>query len=188
MNQVIDKSYSRANFVLESNIQHAFSIKEFRSYTTFLPLTGVAAGGVFGIDLATAGTDEPVLFTIDFEGLSSSNFGLAEIILPDNYVDGSSISLWVRGKTTSVPEVDAGIDAQIYKSDGDGTLGSDLVTGAEVPLTNVLKSCGFGINGTSLSRGDKLQIALSLRVNDTGGNGSLLGFIYFAALYFDIRA
>lgn len=91
------------------------------------------------------------------------------IALPENYVDGSDITLRVRVKTSPVATATATIDA-IVKALSDATLGSDIcATAAQSCNSASYANFDFTITGTSLVAGSILNIVLVAAADDTGG-------------------
>jgi hypothetical protein len=88
--------------------------------------------------------------------------------LPDNYVNGDTVTVRVRAKVSATRFVSQTVDV-ICKLAGD-TFGSDICETAAQTLTTSYANYDFVITPTGLVAGDVLWIEVYLATNDTGGS------------------
>lgn len=99
---------------------------------------------------------------------SASETAHIQIVIPQNYVAATDVTLRVRAKVSAVPTVGATIDA-VVKEFADGALGSDICATDAITLTDAYANCDFTITGTDLVAGDIVDVVLTGAADDTGG-------------------
>ncbi len=141
--------------------------------TATLALLGNAAGtpaGAFGLTAGVHGTNTPKLVGESASGNSKTNSCRKVIPLPPEYVDGETATLRVHARITADCNTAQTLDAQVFESDKEASLGSDLVAEAANSLTTSWADYDFELTAGALSAGDPLDVELTGLANDTGGS------------------
>lgn len=154
------------------------SLQDFKLPATLLQLAATASAGILALVSGTHGSASPSLLTEDADAASKTDSARMEYVIPWNYKAGSTITLRVRAKTSSAPNVAATIDALVYKSDLAAGISADLCATDAIAVTSTIGNKDFTITPTGLEPGDKLDVLLTFVVNDTGGSGAITGSIY----------
>lgn len=124
----------------------------------------------------SAGTGRLRLDTENANNNAKTGTVRARIVLPQNYEDGTDITLQVRASTNgSAVGVSAVVDASVYRSNDQDGVGSDLVSTAAQTLTNdgSNQEASFTVGGGTLNAGDVLDVYLTVTVDDTGGSANV---------------
>lgn len=121
-------------------------------------------------DLGLADAAGSVLLTGAINGGAVDQKAGVEITLPNDYKEGSNLTLRLRAKRSGAAAVSTTIDATAKARDGDGALGSDIVATAaqNVTGTDAYANYDFTITGASLARGQTLHLVVALLGDDTG--------------------
>lgn len=139
---------------------------------TAMDATGAA--GKFKIVDGGQGTGGRTLVSENANNNTKTDKCVTVFQLPLEYVAGSAITLRVRAKFTqggNAP-VTKTIDAECYKLDQDGAVGSDLCATAVQTLTSAFASYDFTITPTGLVAGDRFQIYLVGAISEAGAGGN----------------
>lgn len=177
---------------LEQRTIQAFALPLSSAYTwdaiqTRLP--GTPASDDLGFVNGTWGTDAKTIQTGDVKASNTTRYAGFEIQVPHNYDDGQTIQLRVRaGMKTTVSDGTATVDVEVYKSDGDGLVGSDLCsTSAQSINSLTIADKDFTITASSVDPGDKLFVRVAVAVNDAATATAVIGLITNVDLLCDTR-
>ena len=156
---------------------------------TFLAATG--ANDDLGLTTGTAGTDVPTLITRDMKAIGAVTNAKAAIVfpLPPEYVTAETVRLRITaGMLTTVADFSATIDCSVYRADGEGASGSDLVQTAAQNCNSLTKDeFDFECDASSLSPGDELLVIVNLAVRDNATGTVVQGEISRVAMLLDIQ-
>lgn len=136
---------------------------------TLLQLAATAASGVWGIAAGTHGSASATLIGEAANGNSKTSVGRFTYVVPSSYTAGTNLTVRIRTKVTATASTSSTIDVTLFASDKEGGVGSDLCATAAQAVTNAYANKDFTITGTTLSPGDRLDIAVTSVNNDTGG-------------------
>lgn len=141
------------------------------------PLTpGTPSAGDFAIVLGGWGAGTAVL-----EGEAANNNTKTSTMtttwaVPQNFEKSTytgaakALSLVIPARVSVGAATSATLDVQVYKSDADGTVGSDLYTGAALDINSTSwANQTFSLVATNLEPGDELIVIVRAIVNDAGG-------------------
>lgn len=111
--------------------------------------------------------------------------GLTQFMLPQGYAypggidpdagetaSESNIILNIRARVSASAATSQQIDAQVYVSDTEGGVGSDIVSTSAQNLTTSWATYSFTCDGTTLLIGSTLNAYVRTVVNDSGGSGT----------------
>jgi hypothetical protein len=152
-------------------------------------LPGTAANDDMGLITGTPGTDAPTLQGVDFGGTTTDEKAAFTFVLPPEYVAGESITLRVRAAMlTTVSDGTATVDAEVFKENGDGGVGSDICATAAQSINSLTPANkDFTITPTGLVAGDVLQVRLSFVGSDTGNVGVMIPEISKVSMLLDVK-
>ncbi len=89
---------------------------------------------------------------------------------------------------TTVADVAATLDVEALESDGDGGVGSDLVTTVAQDINSLtLSDNDFTIDASALAPGDMLDVRIAVTVNDAASATAVIAAIGAVSLLCDIR-
>lgn len=146
------------------------------AFQTNLPTT--AASDDLGLIIGTFGTDAVVVQSSDGKATTITQYGRFSFRLPDNYVDGGTISVCAHaGMKTTISDTTATIDFQAYqKNDATGLVGSDLVTTSATTINSLTAAAKeFVITPTSIVNGDELDIRVTIAITDGATATAVIG-------------
>lgn len=142
-----------------------------------LPTT--ASGDDLAIKAGSWGSEAPTIQTADQKNNTSltSTYGLWEFNVPQNYKDGGSFVIRVRGgMITTVASTAATVDLTVYKADDDGGVSADLCQTSASTINSLTKAnVDFNVLASSLDPGDRLFARLDIAINDTGTGTDVIG-------------
>ena len=145
------------------------------------PLPSTAAnddlGFAFGAGISASVT--PVIETGDIKASSSTRKCAVPIILPANYETGKALTLklYAAAKTT-VADTSMTLDAEVFKSDQDGTSNADIIATAAQSINSLTHAeLSFTITPTGLAAGDNLWALLSIAYVDSATATAVIGQI-----------
>lgn len=156
---------------------------------TSLPVSA-AANDDLGLINGTFGTHSLVLRTGDLKAAGSTSRKIRfETPVPPNYDDGQTIQLRVRcGMETTIADVTASVDLEVYKPYGDGAVGSDLCSTAATACNSLtIADKDFVIDASGVDPSDRLQCVLTFLVNDGATATAVQGVVTHVALLCDTR-
>lgn len=147
-------------------------------------LPTAAANDDMGLITGTPGTDAPTLQGVDFGGTTSDEKASFEIILPQNYVAGQSVTLRAHaGMLTTVSDGTATLDVEAWEAAATGAVGTDICATAAQSINSLtFANKDFTITPTGLVAGDKIIVRLSFAASDTGNAGVMIPEITSLAL------
>jgi hypothetical protein len=142
-------------------------------------LPAAAADDDMGLVTGTPGTDDLTLQGVDFGATSSDEKCAFQWRLPIEYQAGQSVRLRVHaGILTTVADGALTLDVECWRSDGEGSVGSDLYAGSAADINDTTTADqDFTIDAATLSPGDLLIFRLSFAGSDTGNAGVMIPLI-----------
>lgn len=153
---------------------------------------GASAGtpsGAFGLTYGTHGSAGPKILSEAASGNTKTNKMRRTFMLPPEYVAGQTVVLRVRcAETVAAAAVSTTIDAEVFKLDKDGGIGSDICATSLADVDGATAANkDFTITPTGLVPGDVLDIELTGVVTDTGETNGTVLEIYATELHLDIK-
>lgn len=155
---------------------------------TLLP--GTSSSDDLGFTTGTPGTNAPYITTGDVKALGAISRKLAfELRVPDNYEAGETFQVRMRaGMLTTIADVTATIDLNVYKPDGAGAVGSDLCSTAAQSMNSLTASDkDFTVTAGALNPGEKLICVATIATNDAATATAVIANIYSISRRCDTR-
>lgn len=130
-------------------------------------------------DLALAGTAAVYLTSGDVMNSSVTRRARVITAIPSQYVDGDPIRVTVYAKILdAAAAASATVDVEAYIEDDTGTATSDICTQvAQSCNSTTVAGYNFTLNPATAVAGKRLNIRLSLIIDDTGGGDACTGAI-----------
>lgn len=158
------------------------------AFGTNLPAT--PATDDLGLIGGTFGTNAPSIQTGDLKAAgATTRYARCVVRVPAEFVTGQTVSIRTHaGMKTTAADVSATVDFEMYRSDKEDGVGSDLVTTAATDINSTTEvDAGFAVNSSTILPGDYLDIRMAVAVNDGATATAVIGFIGSVALLFDIK-
>lgn len=156
--------------------------------TTLLP--SAAANDDLGLVGGNWGTDSPLLNAGDLKAAgATTRYARLQLTVPANYQDAETIQLRFRcAVETTVADTSCTIDCSVYKGDGTGAVGSDLVTTAAQSINSLTPAnVDFVIDSSAVDPGDLLDLRIAIACNDAATGTAVTPTIYSITLLCDTR-
>lgn len=161
----------------------------WRTWDTMLVLPAAAAADDLGSVPGTFGTNVITLQAGDVKATSSTRYAITQIALPENYEDGQTVTLRIRGgMETTVSDTSCVVDAVVYEVGTDGTPSSDICATAAQSINSLTEADkDFTITPTDLVAGDVLEIRIAVTWVDSSTVTTVTPVIYKVTLLYDAR-
>jgi hypothetical protein len=186
-------SVARSSLELEPLEAYAIPWTAWRTWNaveTNLPAAGAADD--LGLVAAAWGVNgSPSLQTADANNNDAVTpyYARAMIEIPAEYDDGKTVGFrFHAGMLTTIADVSAILDLDVYESNKATGISSQLVTTTEQSINSLtLADYEFILLSTGLVSGDILDVRVVIKIRDNTATGVTKGIIGYAALLCDIR-
>lgn len=182
---------ARTNLTQENLARHKIPFVDWRVWDamqTNLPGTGATD------DLAfiggTLGTASPTIQTGDVKAAGAvTRYARCTFNVPHEYVAGETITVRAHaGMKTTVADVSATVDFQVYLSDDEEGIGADLCTTAAQSINSLTDAnFDFQITATSVEPGDTLDIRMAVATNDAASATAVIGQVGSVEVLLDVK-
>jgi len=152
-------------------------------------LPGTAASDDLALTGGTFGSASPSLQTGDVKTTTVTMRARCQISLPHTYVAGETVTLRLRaGMLTTVCDGAGTIDAEVYRSNDEAGIGSDLCTTSATTIKSLtLANKDFTITPATLAPGDTLDIRVTIAIADTATATAVIGILGAGELLLDMK-
>lgn len=165
------------------------TLRVWDALASLLPATPISDD--LGLVTGTFGTGVPTVQTYDMKALGTSTLrARTTIVLPPEYEDGTNVVIRLRGGAlTTVAGTSMTIDAELFRYGADGLVsGADLVTTAAQTINSLsMADKDFTVTGSTLVKGDRLDLRLTLVAVDAATLTVVKGQITAVSALMDIR-
>lgn len=180
----------RSELQQDTNKEFAIPLTDLRVWdalTSLLPAS--SANDDLGLSSGTFGTDAPKVTTGDVKAAGCTRYARCLVPIPIEYDDGQTLTLRVSaGMETTVADGSANLDAEIYKHDREGSIGSDICNTAQQNMNDTaFADFDFEITPTGLVGGDILDIRLKIAIVDSSTGTAVIGTIGAIELLADVK-
>lgn len=150
------------------------SVKVWDAPTTNLP--AVAATDDAALVVGTPGTHAPTIQGLDPGGATIASKFTFEFVLPPEYVASAPAAIRVKGKTTtSAADNACTIDFNVYRDQGDGTVGADIMASGPFSINNITAvQSDMTITASTLLPGDKIIVVGTIDGVDAGNAAAIV--------------
>lgn len=173
--------FGRTSLTQESLLAHAIPLTTLRVHdapATNLPSTG--ATDDLGLYTGAMGTAPPTVQTGDLKAAgATTRYARFQVALPAEYVAGSACRFKLNaGMKTTISDGTATIDMEVYPSDGDGTMGSDVCATSATTINDLTAADKtFVMTATSLTPGMLLDCRIAIAINDGATLTAVIGVL-----------
>ncbi len=153
-------------------------------------LPGTAATDDLALIGGTFGTASPTIQTGDLKAAgSTSRYARCTFQLPNCYVLGQSVTVRAHaGMKTTVADTAATVDFEVYRSNDEEGIGSDLCATAATTINSLTDANkDFTVTPATLNPGDTLDIRMTVLVNDAATATAVIGQIGSVELLLDVK-
>jgi len=175
----------------ESNVIFPVPLTSLRVWDAFATnLPGTAATDDLALIGGTFATAPPTVSAGDLKAAgATTRYARLLIQLPECYDAGETVTLSISaGLVTTVADVSCTIDAQVYKIDKVGGIGSDICATAAIDINSlVFANRAFTITPSGLAAGDVLDVRIAIACNDGATATAVTPTIGSIDLLCDIR-
>lgn len=180
---------TRANHVQDSAVEFPVLLTDGRVHDSGAHLPTTAASDDLGIGVGTIGTGEFYLTTSDAKATTVTQNARYQMQVPYDYDAGETFQLIVNaGMNTTVSDGTATVDLEVYKSDLDGTVGSDLCATAAQSINSLTAADKtFTVTAASLNPGDLLDVRVTIAITDSATGTAVIGRVNSIRRVLDCR-
>lgn len=153
-------------------------------------LPGTSSSDDLALIGGTFGTASPTIQSSDLKNAGSTTLrARCTIALPHEYVAAQTVKIRAHaGMKTTVASSAATIDFEVYRSDDEEGIGSDLCTTAPQSINSLADAnLDFTITAATLNPGDTLDIRMTMVVNDSGTGTAVIGQVGRVELLIDTK-
>jgi hypothetical protein len=164
------------------------SLRVHDALATNLP--GTAADDDLALVGGTFGSASPKVSSGDVKAAGCTRYARFQFQLPAEYDAGQTVTLRASaGMTTTPADGSATLDFEVYKSDREAGIGSDLCgTAAQSINSTAWADKSFTITPTGLTAGDVLDVRMTITVVDTATGTAVIADVGAIEMLIDIRA
>lgn len=158
--------------------------------STLLPAT--SATDDLGLTIGTFGSAATRIGTSDLKAAgSTTRYARCFVRVPEDF-EGNSTTLTLRayaGMVTTIADVAATIDFEVWRIDRDGTLGAADVCATSAQSINSLTVAAkdFDLTNATLLPGDTLDVRMTIVVNDAATATAVIAAVWDVLLLADLR-
>lgn len=191
VNGQIQPPLSRTSIVQQNNERFKIQPTDWRIWNAMqTPLTGTANTDDLALIGGTFGTGSPSIQTGDLKAAgSTTRYARCTFQLPPEYVAGQSVTIRAHaGMLTTVASSAATIDFELYLSDDEAGIGSDLVADSAQSINSLTPAdIDFDVTAATLGPGDTLDIRMAVLVNDAATVTAVIGIVGSVELLLDTQ-
>lgn len=186
-----DAAIARTKLALDSLAIFPVDLAVLRVHDAFqTTLPGTSAADDLGVYGGTFGTSSPSIKTYDVKALGALSIRARWVQeLPAEYEAAATVNIRCRGgMVTTIADVSCTVDIEAYRLDEDGAVGSDLCAIAAQSINSLAKANkDFTITATTLGPSDRLDVRVTVAVNDAATATAVIAELSRIALMCDIR-
>jgi hypothetical protein len=183
--------YTRSSLTQEDNARFKLLPTNWRVWDAMQTnLPGTAATDDLAIVGGTFGTGSPAIQTGDLKAAgSTTRYARCSFALPHTYVAGQSVTIRAHaGMVTTVASSAATVDFEVYRSDDEAGIGSDICATSAQSINSLTDAnFDFTITPTTLNPGDTLDIRMAVLVNDAATATAVIGSIGSVEILLDVK-
>ena len=184
-------SIGRAKLVQDDLVKYAVPWEAFRvwdAYATNLP--GTSATDDLGLIQGTFGTASPSIQTFDVKAAGTSTlYARFCFVLPAEYQAGETVQIRAHaGMLTTVSDGAATVDFEVYESNKEAGIGSDLCTTSATSIKSLtLADKDFTLTSAALAPGDILDCRMTIVIVDAATPTAVKGIVGAVQFLLDVK-
>lgn len=180
---------TRALHTQDSAVEFPLLLTDGRVHDSGAMLPTTAASDDLGIGVGTLGTQDFYLTTSDAKATTVTQYARFQVQVPYDYDAGETVQIVVNGEMdTTVSDTTATVDLEVYKSDLDGTVGTDICATAAQSINSLTAADKtFTVTSASLNPGDLLDVRVTIAITDSATGTAVIGRVNSMRLVIDCR-
>lgn len=182
---------TRLQMTLESGTRHKIPLVNWRVWDAMATnLPGTAASDDLALVHGTFGTNSPTIQTGDLKNAgATTRYARCTVALPHEYVAAQTVKIRAHaGMNTTVASSAATVDFEVYRSDDEAGIGTDICATAAQSINSLTgANVDFTITAATLNPGDTIDIRMAVVVNDSGTGTAVIGQIGSVELLLDAK-
>lgn len=184
-------AYVRTDLTQEDNVRVKIQPTDWRVWDALATnLPGTSATDDLALVGGTFGTASPSIQTSDLKAAgSTTRYARCLFQLPYSYVAGQSVTIRAHaGMITTVADNAATVDFEVYRSDDEAGIGSDICATAAQSINSLTDANkDFTITATTLNPGDTLDIRMAVLVNDAATVTAVIAVVGSVEVLLDVK-
>lgn len=182
---------TRSDLTINSNQVYLIPWEAWRVWDAFgtnLPAT--AASDDLALVGGTFGTNSPSIQAGDLKAAGATTRRARAVFrVPLEFETGGTVTIRTHaGMKTTIADGSCTIDFEMYRSDKEDGVGSDLVSTVATTINSLTEADkDFAVNSSTILPGDLLDIRLTIICTDTATVTAVIPFVGNVALLLDIK-
>jgi hypothetical protein len=173
------QSIVRSDLLQENLVVHAVpwvDLRTFDAYGTNLPAT--PGSDDLGLSGGTHGSATPMVISTTSSGTTITQKLRFEFVLPPSYVPAGRVYIRLHSRVQVTAQVSATVDVSAYESDSEAGVSADLcITPAMTINSATWADKDFILTATALTVGSRLDVLVTVALDDTGGANACIANI-----------
>jgi hypothetical protein len=182
---------TRAGLATDNQQLHAIPWEAWKIWNNFVaPLTATANTDDLALVGGTLGTNAPSIQAGDLKAAgATTRYARCSVMIPYNFVTGGTVQIRAHaGMKTTAADTTCVLDFELYRSDQEDGVGSDLVTTSAVDINNTTEiDADFTVDATTLLPGDIVDIRMAITCTDGATGTNVIPFVGLTALLLDVK-
>lgn len=176
-NVLTNKEWTRADHVQDSNVEFPVLLTDGRVHDSGAHLPTTAASDDLAIGVGTLGTQDFYLTSSDGKATTITQYARYQVQVPYVFDAGETLQFVVNAEMdTTVSDGTATVDLEVYKSDLDGTVGSDLCATSAQSINSLTPADKtFAVTSAGLNPGDLLDVRVTIAITDSATGTAVIG-------------
>ena len=173
------QSILRTDLLQENLVVHSVPWAHMRTFDAYAtPLAAAPDVDDLGLSGGTHGTATPMLISTTSSGTTITQKVRFEYTMPAHYIPAGRVYIRLHSRVQVAAAVSATVDVIAYESNKEAGVSADLcITGATTINSDVWADKDFILTSTALTVGDRLDILVTVALDDTGGANACIANI-----------
>jgi hypothetical protein len=169
----------RSDMLQENLVVNAVPWSSFRRFDVHGDnLPEGATSDDLGLLAGAAGSASPMLVSTTASGTTITQKCRFEFVLPAEYIAAGRVYIRLHSRVQVVANVSATVDVNAYEANSEGGMSADLCITSATTINSVTwADQTFILTATALDVGSRLDVLLTVAVNDTGAANAAIANI-----------
>lgn len=179
----------RSDLLQENLVVHAVPWAHMRTFDAYAtPLAAAPTSDDLGLSGGAHGTASPMLISTTSSGTTITQKVRFEYVMPAHYIPAGRVYIRIHSRVEVTANVSATVDVIAYESNKEAGISADLcITGATTINSATWASRDFILTATALTVGDRLDVLVTVALDDTGATNACIANIGSIEVLFDSK-
>jgi hypothetical protein len=179
----------RSDLLQENLVVHAVPWAHMRTFDAYAtPLAAAPTSDDLGLSGGTHGTATPMVISTTSSGTTITQKLRFEYVMPAHYIPAGRVYIRLHSRVAVAAAVSATVDVICYESNSEAGVSADLcITGATTINSDVWADKDFILTATALTVGSRLDVLVTVALDDTGGANACIANIGSIEVLFDSK-